>query len=75
MQYRPNWRFLIMICLTLGLAPFYPEPHILGKVRWIMGGAKGMGALDWFDTFLHGTPWLLLIGNLFYVAFARFFKR
>ena len=66
-QYSPNWRFLIMICLSLGLAPFYPEPHIIGKVQWLMGGAVGMGAMDWFDLFLHGTPWLLLFGNIIYV--------
>lgn len=67
MQHTPNWRFLILMCLTLGLAPFYPEPHIVGKVRWLMGGAKGMGFMDWFDVVLHGTPWVLLIGNIIYV--------
>lgn len=36
-----DWAFIIMACLTLGLAPFVPEPHIWGKVRWILGGAKG----------------------------------
>ncbi|MDJ0763286.1 MAG: hypothetical protein QNJ97_09885 [Myxococcota bacterium] len=51
-----------LLCLTLGLAPFFPEPHIVGKVRWIAGGAKGMQPLDWFDTLLHGVPWLLLLG-------------
>jgi len=44
------------MCLTLGLAPFVPEPHIWGKVRWIMGGAKGMQAMDYFDFVMHGTP-------------------
>ncbi|MFN5416792.1 MAG: hypothetical protein ACK5B9_07015 [Flavobacteriia bacterium] len=46
--------------LTLGLAPF-SEPHIWGKIRWVRGGAKGMKGIDWFDLFLHGTPWLYLI--------------
>lgn len=49
------------MCLTLGLAPFVPEPHIWEKVRWIMGGAKGMQAMDYFDFVMHGTPWFLLI--------------
>ena len=53
-------RFVGMMCLTLGLAPFFP-PHIIGKVQWLMGGAVGMGAIDWFDLILHGTPWILLI--------------
>lgn len=56
-----QWSFVLIACLTLGLAPFFPEPHILGKIRWIMGGAKGMEAMDWFDVLLHGTPWLLLL--------------
>jgi hypothetical protein len=50
--------------LTLGLAPFVPEPHILGKLKWIVGGADGMGAMDWFDVALHGTPWAMLIVSL-----------
>ena len=45
---------------TLGLAPFNP-PHIVGKIQWIMGGAKGMKLIDWWDVVLHGTPWLLLL--------------
>lgn len=56
-----NLQFILLACLTLGLAPFYPEPHILGKIRWIAGGAKGMGAMDWLDTLMHGIPWLLLL--------------
>ncbi len=56
-----DWRFIILACLTLGLAPFYPEPHIVGKIRWLMGGANGMKAIDWFDLVLHGWPWVLLI--------------
>ena len=56
-----NWAIVLLACLTLGLAPFRPEPHIWGKMRWIAGGANGMGLMDWFDVFLHGIPWLLLI--------------
>jgi len=50
----------IIASLTLGLAPFSPEPHIVGKLRWIGGGAVGMQAMDWFDTIMHGAPWLWL---------------
>ena len=56
-----NWKFVVLLCLTLGLAPFFPEPHILGKIKWILGGAKGMQFMDWFDVFLHGFPFVLLI--------------
>lgn len=56
-----NGSLILIACLTLGLAPFFPEPHIWGKLKWIWGGAMGMKVMDWFDTFLHGVPWLLLI--------------
>ena len=52
----------LFACLTLGLAPFVPEPHIVGKLRWIAGGARGMAPIDWFDAVLHGAPWVILIG-------------
>ncbi len=50
----------ILLCLTLGLAPFFPEPHIWGKLKWIGGGAEGMAAMDWFDLAFHGSPWIYL---------------
>jgi len=56
-----NWRFVIILSLTLGLAPFVPEPHIWGKIKWIAGGAKGMAALDWLDFVYHAIPWALLV--------------
>ena len=45
-----------LAALTLGLAPFFPEPHIVGKLRWVAGGAHGMAAIDWGDLLLHGAP-------------------
>lgn len=56
-----NWKIVLLLCLTLGLAPYFPEPHILGKVKWILGGATGMKLMDWFDVLLHGFPFVLLI--------------
>lgn len=56
-----DWRLIILLCLTLGLAPFFPEPHILGKIKWLAGGAIGMSAMDYFDVLLHGFPFILLI--------------
>ena len=56
-----DWKLIILLCLTLGLAPFFPEPHILGKTKWIVGGANGMQPMDWFDVVLHGFPFVLLI--------------
>jgi len=56
-----NWKFALALSLTLGLAPFLPEPHIWGKLKGIIGGGVGMQSKDWFDTFLHGAPWVWLI--------------
>ena len=61
MKFLNDWRLLILLCLTLGLAPYFPEPHIVGKIRWLAGGAKGMQPIDYFDLVLHGTPFLLLL--------------
>ena len=61
-----DWRLVILLCLTLGLAPFFPEPHIYGKLKWMLGGAEGMTIMDWFDFLLHGLPFVLLI-RLIYI--------
>lgn len=61
MKLLDNYKFVLLLCLTLGLAPFVPEPHIWGKLKWIIGGAKGMTLTDWFDVILHGLPWFLLL--------------
>ena len=59
-------RFLppVIACLTIGLAPFVPEPHIWGKLRWVLGGAVGMGMMDWGDLLFHGAPFIWLLGVL-----------
>jgi hypothetical protein len=56
-----DWKLMLLMSFTLGLAPFLPEPHIVGKIRWIMGGANGMQLMDCGDFLMHGTPWILLI--------------
>lgn len=56
-----NWKTVLILCLTLGLAPFAPEPHIVANLRWVAGGAVGMGLENWGDLAMHGLPWLLLI--------------
>lgn len=61
-----NWKLVLLLCLTLGLAPFFPEPHLWGKLKWIAGGAVGMKIQDWFDVLMHGFPFLLVI-RLFFV--------
>lgn len=62
----------VMGSLTLGLAPFFPEPHIWGKLKWVAGGANGMEAMDWFDFFFHGAPWIFLLVILGSMAINKF---
>ena len=62
---KQQYTLAILASLSLGLAPFLPEPHLFGKVRWIIGGAEGMQAMDWFDLAMHGAPfgflfWLII---------------
>ncbi len=54
-------RMFGVLSLALALAPFYPEPHLFGKIRWVMGGAVGMQPMDWFDLVLHGGPMLVTL--------------
>lgn len=63
-----DWKLWLLISLTLGLAPFVPEPHLFGKIRWVAGGAVGMKLMDWFDLLLHGFPFIFL-GRALWVLF------
>ncbi len=71
MKFINDWKIIILLCLTLGMAPFFPEPHIWGKIKWIMGGAKGMVFMDWFDVLFHGFPFLLLIRKIILSLFKK----
>ncbi|MCE2611407.1 hypothetical protein LVD13_00385 [Flavobacteriaceae bacterium D16] len=61
MKFLNDWKLIVLLCLTLGLAPYFPEPHLWGKIRWLAGGAKGMQAMDYFDVLMHGAPFILLL--------------
>jgi hypothetical protein len=50
---------VVLVCLTIGLAPFNP-PHILQKLQLLVHGQL-VKPIDWFDLLLHGFPWVLLI--------------
>ncbi len=56
-----TWELLLLMCLTLGLAPFNP-PHIVEKIGMLRRGELKR-PLDIFDFFMHGAPWLLLIAK------------
>ena len=49
----------VIIALTLGLAPFVPEPHIWEKIKMLFAGTL-VRSLDIFDLFFHGVAWILL---------------
>jgi len=50
---------LIVIAVTLGLAPFSPQPHVVEKMAMLFNGTLSK-PIDIFDLLLHGTPWVLL---------------
>lgn len=52
------WSLVIIACLTLGLAPFMPEPHIWEKLKMLAAGTL-VRPLDIFDFLLHATPFIL----------------
>ncbi|MEZ5945741.1 MAG: hypothetical protein R3C13_12180 [Hyphomonas sp.] len=60
----------IVACLTLGLAPFTPEPHLWEKLKMLAGGTLRR-PVDIFDLFLHGTPWIILAAKLARMALAK----
>ena len=60
----------IIACLTLGLAPFVPEPHIWEKLKMLTAGTLRK-PVDIFDLCLHALPWLLLIAKLARMATAK----
>ena len=57
----------ILAALTLGLAPFTPEPHIVEKLRMMFQGAL-VRPVDWFDLALHAAPFVLLALKLIRLA-------
>ena len=50
---------LVVFCLTLGLAPFTPQPHVWEKLGMLVAGELTR-PIDIFDLLLHGAPWILL---------------
>lgn len=50
---------LIALCLTLGLAPFQPMPHLVEKLGMLID-RELKAPIDIFDLLLHAAPWLLL---------------
>ena len=54
---------LVVLCLTLGLAPFVPEPHIWEKLKMLAAGELSR-PVDVFDLLMHAAPFALLAVRL-----------
>jgi hypothetical protein len=55
-----TWRFPLapaLLAVTLGLAPFSPEPHLVEKLRMLSDGTL-TSSLDLFDLLFHAAPWV-----------------
>lgn len=55
-----EYRFLVPMALLLGLAPFYPQPHIVEKIKMLVDGTLKR-PIDIFDLFWHSWPFALLM--------------
>jgi hypothetical protein len=56
------WHLAIIAALTLGLAPFFPEPHIWEKLKMLARGTL-VRPIDIFDLLMHAAPWLLVLAK------------
>ncbi len=54
---------LIIAALLLGLAPFFPEPHIWEKLKMLAAGTLSR-PIDIFDLLFHAAPFVLLLLKL-----------
>jgi hypothetical protein len=50
---------IVLACLTLGLAPFFPEPHIWEKLKMLVAGDL-VKPVDVFDLLMHAAPFAVL---------------
>lgn len=57
-----TWGLAVLLCLTLGLAPYNP-PHVVEKLRLLAAGNLTK-PIDWIDLCLHGAPWVLLAAKV-----------
>jgi hypothetical protein len=61
---------IIFGCLTLGLAPVVPEPHISEKLKMLANGTL-QKPVDIFDLCFHGLPWAVLLAKLARMALVK----
>ena len=59
--------YLIIGAISLGLAPFFPEPHLVEKLRMLINGTLTK-PVDIFDLLMHASLPVLLIAKLVRIA-------
>jgi hypothetical protein len=59
-----DYKLLIPLVLLLGFAPFFPQPHIVEKLRMLLAGTLKK-PIDIFDLFWHAWPFVLLAYRIF----------
>lgn len=57
---RMPYPVLIAVAVLLGLAPFFPQPHAVEKLRMLVNGTL-YKPVDIFDLVMHLAPALLLM--------------
>lgn len=57
----------LVASLSLGLAPFVPEPHVWEKLKMLVAGDL-RETIDILDLLMHGAPWLVLLAKLAQLA-------
>ncbi len=58
---------LVALAALLGLAPFFPEPHMWEKLKMLAAGTLSR-PIDIFDLVYHAAPWALLALKLMRMA-------
>jgi hypothetical protein len=61
---------LAIIALALGLAPFFPEPHLWQKIKMLVAGTL-VRPIDIFDLVFHAVGPVLLIIKLIRMAMIK----
>jgi hypothetical protein len=59
---RLPWIWLMLIAAWMAVAPGFPEPHLVEKVRMLTSGTLTK-ALDIFDLIFHVAPLLVLLAT------------
>lgn len=65
-----SWPVILVLTLTIGLAPYTPQPHLVSKLIMLFSGQLQQ-PLDWFDLIMHASPFALIVIKLISIAKQR----